>query len=97
MPFQTPDLKTAKDAAEALTLPFLSRWPTELLTRSEAAELGKLLDCYVRALIATDLGSTIVETRKRECAMNIKQRLDRLEDARGLEDGPDRRFASRLR
>ena len=52
--FQMPELKTAKDAAEANAALFTAVADGDL-TPSEAAELGKLLDCYVRALIATDL------------------------------------------
>ena len=48
MSFQMPELKTAKDAAEANAALFTAVADGDL-TRSEAAELGKLLDCCARA------------------------------------------------
>ena len=54
MSFQMPESKTAKDAAEANAALFTAVAEGDL-TPSEAAELGKLLDRYVRALITTDL------------------------------------------
>ena len=57
MPFELPPVSSAADAAKAAAA-LLEAVAVGDLTPSEASELGKLIEAYVKALEATDFCGT---------------------------------------
>jgi hypothetical protein len=62
--FSVPEIKTAQDAV-AFAGEVLSKTAAGELTPSEAADLGKLVENYVRALETTDLERRLAELEQR--------------------------------
>jgi hypothetical protein len=63
--FMVPEIKTAQDAA-AFAGEVLSRTAAGDLTPSEAADLGKLIENYVRAIETTDIERRLAELEQQQ-------------------------------